>query len=93
MDIILKFGIHFKWKTVKDYPELHWKHDVLLLADVIKKIRNNMGKDYVFRLSHYLSTPALNWDAMFNIEKGELKHFSDADMYLFFEKGMRGGYD
>ena len=29
---------------------------------------------------------------MFNIKKGELKHFSDADMYLFFEEGMRGGY-
>ena len=90
MDIILKFEIHFKWKTMKDYPELHWKYDIILLADVIKRIRNNSVKDYVLRSSHYLST--LNWDAMFNIKKGELKHFSDADMYLFFEEGMRGGY-
>ena len=32
-----------------------------------------------------------SWDAMFNMRKVELELISDANMYLFFEKGMRGG--
>ena len=38
-----------------------------------------------------MSGPALSWDVMVNITKPEFEHFSYADMYLFFEKGMRGG--
>ena len=33
---------------------------------------------------------ALSWDAMLNISKVEIEFISDADMYLLFEKGMRG---
>ena len=36
-----------------------------------------------------MSAPALSWDAMLNMTKVELEIISDADMYLFFEKGMR----
>ena len=39
--------------------------------------------------SHYLSTAALSWDAMLNMTKVECELISDADMYLFFKKGMR----
>ena len=39
----------------------------------------------------YLSAPALCWDAMLNMTKVELELISDLDMYIFFEKGMRGG--
>ena len=31
----------------------------------------------------------LSWHAMLNMAKVELELISDADMYLFFEKGMR----
>ena len=40
--------------------------------------------------SHYLSTPALSWDAMLNMTKIKLELISDHDMYIFFEKSMRG---
>ena len=42
-------------------------------------------------ISHYLSTSALSWDAMLSITKVEPDLISDVDMYLFFEKVMRGG--
>ena len=42
-------------------------------------------------LNHYLSAPALSWDPMPNMTKVELELTSDADIYLFFEKDMRGG--
>ena len=47
-------------------------------------------KNYVLWPSHCLSVPALSWDAMLSIAKVEFKLIADSDMYLFFEKGMRG---
>ena len=38
-----------------------------------------------------LSAPASSLDAMLNMRKVELELISDADMYSFFEKSMRGG--
>ena len=32
-----------------------------------------------------------SWDAMFNVTKVELELIPDPDMYIFFEKGTRGG--
>ena len=34
----------------------------------------------------FLSEPALSWDAMLNIKKGELELISNVNMYLFFRK-------
>ena len=41
--------------------------------------------------SHYLSVPALIWDAMRNMTKIRLELISYLDMYIFFEKGMGSG--
>ena len=38
-----------------------------------------------------MSAPALSWEAMLNITNIKLEFISDPDMYIFFEKGMRGG--
>ena len=54
-------------KTMKDYHDLYLKCDVLLLADVFEKFRNNSLKNYGLCPSHYLSAPALSWDAMLNM--------------------------
>ena len=66
---------------------MYLKCDVLLVADVFEKFRNNL-KSYGLCSSHYLSAPFLSWDAILSMTKVEL--ISDSDMYLFFEKGMRG---
>ena len=59
-------------KTMKDYHDLYLKYDVLLLADVFEKIRNNSLKNYGLCSSHYLSAPALHRDAMLNMTKMKL---------------------
>ena len=38
-----------------------------------------------------MSAPVLIWNVMLNITKVELKLISDPDIFLFFEKEMRGG--
>ena len=64
-------------KMMKDYHNLYLKCDVLLLADVFEKFRNNSIKNYGLCPSYYLSTPALTWDAMLNLTKVELEPFPD----------------
>ena len=78
-------------KTIKDYRDLYLKCAALLLADVFEKFRNNSLKNYGLCPSHYLSAPALSWDAMLNMTKVELERIPDPNMYIFFEKGTRGG--
>ena len=56
-------------KTIKSYNYLFLKCDVLLLADVSEKVRNNSIKNCGLCSSHYLSVPALCWDAMCNMKK------------------------
>ena len=66
---VLKVWNKFEMKTMKDYHDLYLKCDVLLLADVFEKTSNNSLMDYGLCPSHYLSAPALSWDAMLNTDK------------------------
>ena len=77
-------------KRIKDYHKLYLKCDVLLLADVFGKFINNSLKYYELYPSHFLSAPALSWDAMLNMKKVKLELISNSDMYIFFEKSVRG---
>ena len=47
-------------ETLKDYHDLCIKCDVLLLADVFEKFRNNSLKSHGLCLSQYLSAPGLS---------------------------------
>ena len=76
---------------MKDYHDLYLKFDVLLSADVFEKFRNNTLKNYGLCPSHYLSAPSLSWDAMLKMTKIDLELIPDPNMYIFFEKGIRGG--
>ena len=51
-------------KVMKDYDNLHLKCDILLLAVVFEKFRNNRLKNYGFCPGHYLNVPGLSWDTM-----------------------------
>ena len=87
---VLKWNI-FEMKTLKDYHDLYSKYEVLLLAFVFEKFRNNNFMDYGLCPGHYLSVLGLSWDAMRRKTKIELGLLPDPDMYIFFEKGTRGG--
>ena len=65
--------------------------DVLLLADVFQKSKNNSLKNYTLFLSHYLSAPGLSWNALLKMTRIILELIADPDMYMFYEKGRRIG--
>ena len=75
---------------MKGYRDLYLKSDVLLLADVFEKFRNNSFTNYGLYPSHYFSVPGLSWDAMLKMTKIKLELISDPGMYILFEKGARG---
>ena len=75
-------------KTMKNYHNLFLKCDVLKLADVFEKFRNDSLKNEVFCPSQYLSAAGLSYNAMLKMTKIKLELNADTDM--FFEKGTRG---
>ena len=76
---------------MRDYHDLYLKCDVLLLADVFEKFKNNGLKNYGLWLCHYLSAPGLNWDEMLNIAKIKLEPIPDVELFIFFGKDKSGG--
>ena len=87
---VLKVWNTFQMKTMKDYYELYSKSDVLLLAGVFQNFRNNGSKNDRLCPNHYVSA-SLSWDIILNTPEVELERVPDTEMYLFFEKDMRGG--
>ena len=43
-------------------------------------------------MSYYLSIPYLTWDAMLCMTKVEFELILDPEMFIFLEKGMKGGF-
>ena len=78
-------------KMIKDYHDLQLKCNVLLLDDVFDKFRNNGLHNYGLCPIHYVSIPSLSYDAMFKMTNIEIELFPDPNMYIFFEKGAKGG--
>ena len=81
----------FECKTLGDYHDLYVKTDVALLADVFENFRNLCQEQYGLDPTHYYTSPGLSWDALLKKTGVELELFTDIDMYLFMERGMRGG--
>ena len=59
----------FEMKTIKDYQNLCFQCDILRLAGVFEKLRNNSLKNYGLCPSYYLNALALSWNAMLNMKK------------------------
>ena len=87
---VLNVWENFEMKAIKDYHDLYLKCDALLLADVFEKFRNNSLKNYGLCPSHYLGATCSSFDAIPKMPKIKLELISDPDMYIFFEKGVRG---
>ena len=92
--MFFRFGTNLKWKRWKIILICILKSDVLLLADIFEKIRNNCLTNYGLCYTYYLSAPASSWDAVLNMTKINLELISDPDMYIFLEisTGMKTYY-
>ena len=78
-------------KTMKYYLNLYIKCDAIMFTDAFGKFRNRCLEDYGLCPGHCLCAPVLSLDAMLGMTNVEQDLISRTDMYLFFEKGIRGG--
>ena len=81
----------FSLKNMGEYHDLYLTSDILLLADVFENFRKTCLEYYKLDPCHYFTSPGLAWDAMQKMTKIKLELLTDVDMYLFIEKGLRGG--
>ena len=81
----------FECKTLGDYHDLYVKTDVALLADVFENFRNLCQEQYGLDPAHYYTSPGLSWEALLKKTGVKLDLFTDLEMHLFVERGMRGG--
>ena len=78
-------------KTFGDFHDIYLKTDVMLLADVFENFRKLSMTHYGLDPAHFYSAPGLAWEAMLKMTGIRLELISDPDMYIFVEKGIRGG--
>ena len=81
----------FGCTTLGDYHDIYLETDVLLLADVFENFRRTALSNYNLDPAHYCTLPGYSWDCLLKLTNIELEQITEPDMYLFIEKGLRGG--
>ena len=81
----------FDCRNIGDYHDIYLRTDVLLLADVFENFRKTAMATYGLDPAHYYTLPGYSWDALLKCTNIELDQITEANMYLFIEKGLRGG--
>lgn len=81
----------FRIRTLGEYSDLYLKTDVLLLADVFENFRNTCIATHSLDPAHYFGAPGLSFDAMLKYTGVSIEVFTDVDMLMFAESGIRGG--
>lgn len=81
----------YKCSNLIDYCLVYCRTDTLLLAEVVQKFRSTMHDFTGLDPSYYISLPSFAWDSMLKLTNQTLECFTDIDMCLFTESGIRGG--
>ena len=81
----------FNCATLGDYHDIYLQTDVLLLADVFENFRRTALSTYGLDPAHYYTLPGYSWDALLKLTNVSLELLTEPDIYLFVEKGLRGG--
>ena len=81
----------FKINNMREYHDLYLKLDILLLADIFENFRAVSINTYKLDPCHYYTAPGLAWDAALLLSNVKLDVFTDQEMYLMVESGIRGG--
>ena len=81
----------FELETLGDLHDLYVQSDVVLLADVFQKYRKIALSTYGLEPLNFYSLPGLSFEACLKLTKVKLQYLKDTDMYMFCERGIRGG--
>ena len=81
----------FKLKNIGEYHDLYVQADTAQLSDVFENFRTLCLNQYQLDPAYFISTPSLSLEAMLKIKKPKIELFTDIDIVLMTEKGIRGG--
>lgn len=87
----LKVWEIFNLKNLGEYHDLYVLSDTLLLADIFQNFRKLSLNFYKLDPCHFYTSPGLAWQASLRMTGVKLELFTDPDMHLFVERGIRGG--
>lgn len=90
-EYIQKLIVDLNITTVEDFHDFYLDVDVNGLADVFENFRQTSLEYYKLDPCHYVGTPSFAWDSLLLKQNIELELLTDSEMYLFFERGIRGG--
>ena len=82
-----EFGIN----NLGEYHDLYLRTDVILLANVFESFRKVYLDNYGLDSAHFYTAPGLAWKACLKKTKIGLELLLDPDMFLMFERRIRGG--
>ena len=83
-----KFGM----KRFREYLELYLKTDCLLLTDIVEAFQDMVMSNFGLDPMNYYTTPSMAWDCLLKFSKVELEPITDPNIFLHFEKQIKGGY-
>ena len=81
----------FNIKNLGKYHDLYVQTDTLQLAEIFENFRKACNKKYQLDPAHFVSAPALAWQACLKKTDVKLELLTDIDMLLMFEQRIRAG--
>ena len=81
----------FNIKNLGEYHDFYVESGTAQLADVFENFRNICLKIYQLDPAYFVSTPGLALEAMLKMTKVKIELFTDIDMHLMTENGIKGG--
>ena len=81
----------FEIKTLGDYHDLYVQADTAQLSDVFQSFRSLCLNEYQLDPAYFVSTRSLAFEAMLKIRNAKIELFTDINMLLVTENGIRGG--
>ena len=81
----------FERKTLGEYHDLYVQADTAQLPDVFENFRLLCLKEYQLDPAYFDPTHSLAFEGMLKITKAKMGLFTDINMVLMTEKGIRGG--
>ena len=81
----------FEINILGKYHDVYVQVDTARLSNAFENFKSLCLEEYQLHPAYFVSTPSLVFEAMFKITKVKIELFTDINMVLMTEKGIRRG--